>query len=541
MSDGFWRLWTRATKTDTGEVSTPALLLEEGTESDVVFAILDETAWAHGADRARSLPEPTGPGPERDAAGPHAYIQSLEVAGPGLKRRPWWWVDALVQQVAHNTPPDPDARTNDESPRAKDYDPDPILVETEVLLSLLAAMRSRPFVLLAGISGSGKTQLARRIGKAWAAGLLPGDPSIERCVEDPTGQLKHPVVERVDGKWCKVLDLDPEQADWASRYGFTAVQSDWTDASHLWGYHVPLPDEARGFYGTTALRVFRSAWQQWQRCANPRKPTDSEPHFLLLDEMNLSRPEHYGSDLLSAMEVKGKDAVIELHRAGADQPLRGEDGHGQTVPARIGWAPNLVVVGTVNVDETTHSFAPKVLDRAALLEFTEVDLDFVMERILTADEKQVWAATLKRAEPTAAPPATVQTWFQNVNAILRPYNLHLGYRAAREILKTLVERGVTKTPGDVDALLSRQLRDKVLPRIRGPRAAVAPLLIELYAFAGGTNVSDDTDERELLDLVKAEEACGREEGASKEPARTRRKILEMLRRAHAVGFTSYFG
>jgi hypothetical protein len=231
--------------------------------------------------------------------------------------------------------------------------------------------------------------------------------------------------------------------------------------------------------------------------------------------------------------AKPGEPVIELHRAGAEQPLRGEGSGGRTVPARIGWAPHLVVVGTVNVDETTHSFAPKVLDRAALLEFTDVQLDLVMQELVKGDDRRRKTWNLAKG------------WFTKVNKVLRPYNLHIGYRAAGEILQTLVERGAPEPEMSLDELLSRQLRDKVLPRIRGPRSAVETLLNELRPLArwsASTTSQEGAAKAAKLHMVDIDtELRNLGDHNDDEGSRAERKILEMLRRAHAVGFTSYFG
>ena len=392
----------------------------------------------------------------------------------------------------------------------------PILVKEAEVRALINAMLRRPLILLAGVSGSGKTQLAKRLGKAWAAGafhpLRAADPSVDDVLREL--QRLQLVVEDTDG-WLKIFDVR-SAPDLECRYAFTAVRSDWTEASHLWGYHVPLPAEAEGFYGTDTLRVFLHAHEAFQ------KERRDLPHFVLLDEMNLSRPEHFASDLLSAMEVQlGTDAraeVIELHKGGNEVKLRtGESGRQQVVPQRIGWAPGLRVIGTVNVDETTFSFAPKVLDRAALLEFVDVDLEFVFSNQRydrgTYDTEYM----------------NNKSWFDNVNKVLTPHNLHIAYRAAAEILKAL-----KLAQGNSAAELDRQLCHKVLPRIRGPRAQVEPILKELRDKVCRANWVGDNAE----DALSSGRLPG---GTSGIYPSSIKKIDQMLLRAYTTGFTSYFG
>ena len=95
------------------------------------------------------------------------------------------------------------------------------------------------------------------------------------------------------------------------------------------------------------------------------------PHFLILDEMNLSHVERYFADFLSAMEAR--NGVIRLHDEGPRDDLNfclpRFDGDPVGVPREIPYPPNFFVIGTVNVDETTYMFSPKVLDRAHVIEF----------------------------------------------------------------------------------------------------------------------------------------------------------------------------
>ncbi len=84
------------------------------------------------------------------------------------------------------------------------------------------------------------------------------------------------------------------------------------------------------------------------------------PHFLILDEMNLSHVERYFADLLSAIESGEEIPLYEGNERRAN---------GEVVPRRLRLPDNLFVIGTVNVDETTYMFSPKVLDRANVIEF----------------------------------------------------------------------------------------------------------------------------------------------------------------------------
>lgn len=467
---------------------------------------------------AELLHRPWAPSDSKDRA-PSTHLREglyvAEWAGPGsddfAEPRPWFAVPGLERLVAERLPPEESASSGTGAAGAQSRDKGPIWVEDTVVRAVVRAMLTRPLVLLAGVSGSGKTQLARRLGLAWAKGVFNRDHTVAQAMDRLAHKDNGCIRGNQDDGWT-IPDLEPKaELEVLDRFGFIAVQSDWTDASHLWGYHVPLPAEAEGFYGTEALRVFLDAQSSKQR--DPQK----SQHFLLLDEMNLSRPEHYASDLLSAMEVQG-DAVIQLHRAGDKVRLRGArpGARVQEVPRRMAWPEGLVVIGTVNVDETTFSFAPKVLDRAALLEFTDVDL--------------------KKAFGTHPLWGAAAWWLEEIHRVCRPYNLHLGYRAAKEVLDALAKSS------DAAAVLDLQLCNKVLPRIRGPRASVEKLLLDLLPLAKSRGIKASLGAKPP---TSAEARSAYVEKISSDEFKkmcvSERKIAEMLRRAYTVGFTSYFG
>src|SRR5690606_5460684 len=164
-----------------------------------------------------------------------------------------------------------------------------------------ASLLTKPFVILTGLSGSGKTKLA----KAFVQWI---------CQDD-------------------------------DQYRIVPVGADWTNREPLLGYPNALKPDEYVKPDSGVLDLIIQANNQ-----------PDLPYFLILDEMNLSHVERYFADFLSAMESKEK---IPLHS--------GEIENG--VPARLEIPDNLFIVGTVNIDETTNMFSPKVLDRANTIEF----------------------------------------------------------------------------------------------------------------------------------------------------------------------------
>lgn len=185
---------------------------------------------------------------------------------------------------------------------------------------LITALASKPFVILAGGTGTGKTKCAIEVAR-------------KVCLKQPIGE--------------------------AADYEVVAVGADWTDTRPLLGYENIL--------GATPSYTVPKALDLIIRAS---RNTD-RPFFLILDEMNLSHVERYFSDFLSIMESKKIDteaSTIKLHANKDGMPST--DGNvGGKVEQRIQWPDNLFVIGTVNIDETTHMFSPKVLDRAHVIEF----------------------------------------------------------------------------------------------------------------------------------------------------------------------------
>jgi len=267
------------------------------------------------------------------------------------------------------------------------------LVFPESLLALfhgaLHALPHKRLVLLSGLSGTGKTSLARAYARAY----------------------------------CAALDLA-----WRRHYELVAVRPDWTDPTGLLGYFNPL-GEPPTFLVTSALRFLLEA------NANP-----TLPYFLCLDEMNLARVEHYLAPFLSAME--GGSGELSLH--GENEAVDG-------IPPKIPWPRNLFIIGTVNLDETTHSFSDKVLDRGFVFELWDVELETWQAR---AAERGVGAELLAKVMPV----------LKKMNEALRPVRRHFGYRTCDEVVAFVAAVGGAVS---MEQALDAAVLAKVLPKIRG--------------------------------------------------------------------------
>ena len=187
-----------------------------------------------------------------------------------------------------------------------------LIVSEEYARRFIASLLAKPFVILTGLSGSGKTKLA----EAFAKWLSKSNDS----------------------------------------YRIVAVGADWTSNENIVGYPNALLEKE--YVKRPALDLLLSAVNN-----------QSVPHFLILDEMNLSHVERYFADFLSAME-SGEE--IFLHNPWNNKEQKAQPGE---VPSSVRIPKNLFIVGTVNVDETTYMFSPKVLDRANVIEFRADEQD----------------------------------------------------------------------------------------------------------------------------------------------------------------------
>lgn len=264
--------------------------------------------------------------------------------------------------------------------------------DDDLIASLHAAWHSNPrkhFVILSGLSGTGKTALTLCYARV--------------------------VCELLNKKYQEHLALVP-------------VSPDWRDPTGLLGYFNALHADPT-FQAEPALRLVLRA---------VRDP--GHPYFLLLDEMNLARVERYFAPFLSAMET-GESLVLHAH----EEPVN-------DIPPRVPWPSNLFIAGTVNMDETTHAFSDKVLDRAFTLELWDVDLAEFFAR---------------RAQTGATRFPEVESFLIELNQLLYAIRRHFGYRTAGEVLSFLQAGRSHREDALLSLLLDQAVFSKILPRLRG--------------------------------------------------------------------------
>lgn len=303
----------------------------------------------------------------------------------------------------------------------------------------ITSLLAKPFVILTGNSGTGKTRISKQFAE-----------------------------------YLEVIDINGEK-NWL----IVPVGADWTDNARVLGFYNPLADNGVGKYEKTGIiKLIERANN------NPEIP-----YFLILDEMNLSHVERYFSDFLSHMETPDNPFELEGYRNEDDE-----------VTGKLPYPKNLFVIGTVNIDETTYMFSPKVLDRANVVEF-KPDKDDVMNMFSSAS-KEVKIASAKSGVAEAflrlakeirsgesrvdeQQMAEVRNVFTAIYDITEKNGYEFAYRTVREIkqyISAAHELSSQWDDAEIYRAIDEQLLQKVLPKIHGNRKEIGTMLDELEAI-----------------------------------------------------------
>lgn len=316
----------------------------------------------------------------------------------------------------------------------------------------LTAIRTKPFILLAGISGTGKSRIVRKLAQA--------TDDIDTFMND-------------EDRW---------KCSRPTNFELIQVKPNWHNSMDVVGFqsNIPIPH----YEFTPFVDFVVKAWCH-----------ENTPFFLCLDEMNLAPVEEYFAEFLSAIESRsiGEDGEFETDpiikpfdsfgselagemmnhfvEMGYDLPKNVETRlrkKGLTLPK------NLIVMGTVNMDETTFSFSRKVLDRAMSIEMNEVDYDGFIEGkteynipILTEQNSLFVNRPISAQEvKNGIEVQNVMNFLKGVNDILEGTPFKLGYRAANEAILYVAADKVVGAD-NLNAALDEFTLMKILSRIEG--------------------------------------------------------------------------
>lgn len=341
----------------------------------------------------------------------------------------------------------------------------------------ISSLLTKPFVILTGLAGSGKTKLAQ----AFAMWICESD----------------------------------------NQYCIVPVGADWTNREPLLGFPNALieNDYKKDEYGVLKLII------------EANKNSD-KPYFLILDEMNLSHVERYFADFLSVMESKGK---ISLHSGNVDW---------NNVPSEIGFPKNLFIIGTVNIDETTYMFSPKVLDRANVIEFrvTKDEMENYLQSnsAINLDNLEGLGANMAGSfveiakDNSLEAPDTVELnkALMNFFLELKKTGAEFGYRSASEILRFAAVVNKIETTWSMTQIIDAAIIQKLLPKVHGSRRKLEPVLKTLghLCLQEGQKFDDLLNAPTEIDFKDTDKI--------KYPI-SLEKILRMNENLISNGFTSY--
>ena len=337
--------------------------------------------------------------------------------------------NALIKSTTEVTT-DPTALTGIDTSFIQDAKAAKMTLESDLPTNFIASLLTKPFLILTGLSGSGKTKVAQ----AFASWI---------CSDE-------------------------------SQYRVVAVGADWTSNENIVGYPDALLVGTYRKPSNGALDLILKAED------NP-----ALPYFLILDEMNLSHVERYFADVLSAIE-SGQE--IALHSS--SEKLKSSEDDAVLVPAKVRLPKNLFIVGTVNVDETTYMFSPKVLDRANVIEFraNATDIERFLDSPSKIDLKLIAGKGAKYANALVTNGGSsavladeaalkVKEALSKIFLTLSPIGAEFGFRTAYEIARFFFFHQQLKgEQWSFEAALDAQILQKLLPKLHGSERRLGGVL-----------------------------------------------------------------
>lgn len=386
-----------------------------------------------------------------------------------------------------------------------------IEISDNIYRPYITAIKSKPFLLLAGISGTGKSRIVRELARA--------------CWDEGSEEY---------------------EAQKPKNFEMVQVKPNWHDSSELIGY-VSRVSGSPVFEAGDFLKFVAKAWE------NPEVP-----YFLCLDEMNLAPVEQYFAEYLSVVESRKADGngVITTDpilkkcdeqwyfdltaKLTNDDEIRARfNKDGICIPQ------NLIVVGTVNMDETTFSFSRKVLDRAMTIEMNEVDL----YGGLTDRHEKIGKLEAGNLIGTAVEGVDVYknnkdvcekviNYLKVINANLEGTPFKVAYRTRNEFLLYVVnnlpynkeEDGSEIAQSEIIARALDEITSmKILSRIEGDETKIGNLLEQLREIISGQL-------KTISDIEYS--ATKNEEG--KAYSISLAKLKEMEKRLKSSGYTSFW-
>lgn len=351
--------------------------------------------------------------------------------------------------------------------------------ETNSHMNYLTALRTKPFMLLAGISGTGKSRIVRKLAQA-------------SVTEELQRKYDPKSVENGFDRW---------QLHKPANFEIIQVKPNWHNSLEVVGYKSNIGGAHYEF--TPFVEFLARAWRH-----------QDIPFFLCLDEMNLAPVEQYFAEFLSAIESRSMekdeyetDPIIKPFNDFGEKVcnemlnhLVGKIDASNAIPGSpeaklverfktkgLTLPKNLLVLGTVNMDETTFSFSRKVLDRAMSIVMNKVEYDKFFtgetENDMVEFNENTKSLLIDRpirgldAEENGAD--KVEEYLTAINNVLDETPFKLGYRAANEALLYVSAAHLFDSEATVEAALDEFTLMKILSRIEGDKRSIGTKLDDL--------------------------------------------------------------
>lgn len=323
----------------------------------------------------------------------------------------------------------------------------------------ITAIKSKPFLLLAGISGTGKSRIVRELARA-----------------------------------CWGADSEEFNSQKPRNFEMVQVKPNWHDSSELIGY-VSRVGEKPVYVAGDFLKFVAKAWE---------KAEDGVPYFLCLDEMNLAPVEQYFAEYLSVIESRKADSDGDIttdpilkkskedwYRVLTSELTDDDELRNRFLEDGICIPQNLIVVGTVNMDETTFSFSRKVLDRAMTIEMNEVNLKGGLteryEQIGKLGAAELIGTAVEGVDVYRAHQTVCDKVIEDLATINKELNgtpFKIAYRTRNEFLLYVVNNLPYKKESETDDYVIKRALDemismKILSRIEGDADRIGNLLERL--------------------------------------------------------------
>lgn len=368
----------------------------------------------------------------------------------------------------------------------KAMDANGFIISARELANFYLGLLTSPLVIVAGLSGTGKSRLPRLFA---------------RLIE--------------------------------AEFFSISVQPQWSDNADLLGYTSAL-DPSR-FVEGKIIKALQNA-----------EINSSKATIVLLDEMNLAPVEHYFSDFLSVVESRERQdgGLIATDPIPLDLPQRepGEDPYEHLRNLQV--PSNIFVVGTANMDETTRMFSPKVLDRAFTIEFNEIDLTVFPSASkensdvsglkhlceILADKTRL-VSVQEAYHSTETLFDCVASLLEEIRFILKPAEISFGYRSRDAILIYLWhwQQYKLQTILPFSDALDLCILQKILPKISGTGEVLGEVLETLKNWLDTTRASSQQGSTQTSELC----APGPFEKSSA-------KVAQMIYRLENEGATTYW-